>query len=81
MRVISAEKLKTLKIGAVVRVVWLCRSNKEYKGVIHGDKVNWDDGSHNEICEIVTAMQNSRCIVYYMGHSKINQTATLSSYR
>lgn len=60
---ITAEELKTLESGTKIQVVWLRGLNKEYRGVIHEDKVNWEDGSHNEICEIVIAIQNGRCTV------------------
>lgn len=75
---ITEEEFKHLSNGTAIKIVWLCSSDKEYAGVINGDKINWDDGSHNEIWEIATAVQKGRCIVYSMGYSKINKTATFS---
>lgn len=78
MTKLTAEDLKNLASGSKVKVVWLLRSEKEYRGVIHGDKINWDDCSHNEICEIATAIQKGRCVAYQVSCSEPGKTAVFS---
>lgn len=64
-RKLNLISLYDLGFGSFIRVVW--GRGEEYKGVIYGDNIGYEDGKTEKISVIAEHMDRGLCTVYLIG--------------
>lgn len=62
MKKLTILELHNLPFGSIVKVVWV--NDYEYRGVIFGDNIGYEDGKIDHFCLIGNYMISGICEVY-----------------
>lgn len=76
LRTVKADQISELPFGSVIRVVWLesdtHETHSDYKGVIHGKKVGWADGTTEDLDVVMKDLADGKCSCTWIIPNKLS---------